>query len=281
MRVKRVISNNAVLTLDPDGQEMVALGRGLGHGRRPGDIIEPSRIEQVFIAGDADERLTRFLADVPLEYVRVAGRIADLAHERLGLKITQALILPIADHLHFAVRRQAEGMEMHYPLGWEVRQLYPEELAVGEAALGLANATFGVELPADEAVAFAMHFVNAQFTSPGMSRAMEMTQAISKAFEVIEKSFGVTIDTHSMNAARFVTHLRYLYARVASGKQIVDPHPTFVDAIANAHPEATACAMKLRFQFEMNLGEKLTTDEVAYLALHIARLLWDLRDSQR
>ena len=95
MRVKRVISNNAVLTLDPDGQEMVALGRGLGHGRRPGDIIEPSRIEQVFIAGDADERLTRFLADVPLEYVRVAGRIADLAHERLGLKITQALILPM------------------------------------------------------------------------------------------------------------------------------------------------------------------------------------------
>mgnify|MGYP000476356576 CR=1 FL=1 len=93
--------------------------------------------------------------------------------------------------------------------------------------------------------------------------------------------FGVTIDTHSMNAARFVTHLRYLYARVASGKQIVDPHPTFVDAIANAHPEATACAMKLRFQFEMNLGEKLTTDEVAYLALHIARLLWDLRDNQR
>ncbi len=96
---------------------------------------------------------------------------------------------------------------------------------------------------------------------------------------MIDKSFGVTIDTHSMNAARFVTQLRYLYARAVSGKQI-DPHPTFADAIANAHPEATACAMKLRFQFEMNLGEKLSTDEVAYLALHVARLLWDLRDGR-
>lgn len=281
MRVKRVISNNAVLALDADGQEMVALGRGLGHGRRPGDTLEADRIEQVFIAGDADERLTRFLADVPLEYVRVAGRVAELAHERLGLKVTQALILPIADHLHFAVQRQTQGMEMHYPLAWEVRQLYPDELAVGEAALALANAAFRVELPVDEAVAFAMHFVNAQFASPGMTRAMEMTQTISKAFEVIEKSFGVTIDTHSMNAARFVTHLRYLYARVASGKQIVDPHPTFADAIANAHPEASACAAKLRFQFEMNLGDKLSPDEVAYLALHVARLVWDLREDRR
>ena len=281
MRVKRVISNNAVLALDADGQEMAALGRGLGHGRRPGDTLEADRIEQVFIAGDADERLTRFLADVPLEYVRVAGRVAELAHERLGLKVTQALILPIADHLHFAVQRQTQGMEMHYPLAWEVRQLYPDELAVGEAALALANAAFRVELPVDEAVAFAMHFVNAQFASPGMTRAMEMTQTISKAFEVIEKSFGVTIDTHSMNAARFVTHLRYLYARVASGKQIVDPHPTFADAIANAHPEASACAAKLRFQFEMNLGDKLSPDEVAYLALHVARLVWDLREDRR
>lgn len=85
MCVKRVISNNAVLALDADGQEMVALGRGLGHGRRPGEVLETDWIEQVFVAGDADERLTRFLADVPLQYVRVAGRIADLAHERLGL----------------------------------------------------------------------------------------------------------------------------------------------------------------------------------------------------
>ena len=256
---------------------MVALGRGLGHGRRPGDTLATDQIEQVFFAGDADERLTRFLADVPLEYVRVAGQIAELANERLGLKVTQALILPIADHLHFAVRRVREGMAMRFPLAWEVSQLYPTELAVGEASVGLVNAAFGVRLPDDEAVAFAMHFVNAQFVSPGMSPAVEMTQTIASAFDVIERTFGVTIDHRSMNAARFVTHLRYLYARVASGKQIADPRLTFMDAIANAHPEAAACAAKLRYMFEMNLRATLSDDEVAYLALHVARLVLDLR----
>ena len=280
VRVKRVISNNAVLAVDEHSQEVVALGRGLGHGRRPGDTLQAEQIEQVFFAGDADERLTRFLADVPLEYIRVAGQIADLAHQRLGLKVTQALILPIADHLHFAVQRVREGVVMHFPLGWEVSQLYPAELEVGDEAVTLANRAFDVELPGDEAVAFAMHLVNAQFVSPGMTPAIEMTQTIAHAFDVIERTFGVAIDHRSMSAARFVTHLRYLYARVASGKQIADPHPTFIDAITNAHPEAAACAAKLRYMFEMNLRAALTDDEVAYLALHVARLVLDLRGSE-
>ena len=101
VRVKRVISNNAVLAVDDDGHEVVALGRGLGHGRRPGESLAPQGIEQVFVAGgDAlGDRLTQFLADVPLECVRAAARIADLAHERLHIRVTQALILPVADHL--------------------------------------------------------------------------------------------------------------------------------------------------------------------------------------
>lgn len=218
---------------------------------------------------------------MPLEYVRVAGRIAELAHERLGLRVTQALILPIADHLHFAVQRTRAGVEMRFPLAWEVAQLYPSELEVGEAAVEVANTAFTVTLQDDEAVAFAMHFVNAQFTSPGMKPAIEMTQSIGSAFEVIESSFGFAIDHKSMNAARFVTHLRYLYARVASGKQIEESHPTLANAIRNAHPAAFACAVKLRYVLEMNLRTQLSDDEVAYLALHIAKLVMDLRRDPR
>lgn len=51
----------------------------------------------------------------------------------------------------------------------------------------------------------------------------------------------------------------------------------FIDAITNAHPEAAACAAKLRYMFEMNLRSALTDDEVAYVALHVARLALDLR----
>lgn len=278
LRVKRVLSNNAVLAVDDEGHEVVALGRGLGFGRRPSDPLPADQVEQVFIAGGdaSSERLTEFLADTPLVCVRAAAAIADLAHERLGIRVTQSLILPLADHLHFAMVRERDQIVVAFPLRWEVAQIYPKELEVGRAAVSLANASLKIALDPDEAVAFAMHFVNAQFASPGMAQALQMTETIARAWSVIEQSFGISIDQESMNAARFVTHLRYLFARVASGKQISDPHPTFLEAIANAHPEAMACAIKVRYLIEMALSTQITADETAYLALHVARLVWDV-----
>lgn len=38
-----------------------------------------------------------------------------------------------------------------------------------------------------------------------------------------------------------------------------------------------ACAVKVQYLIEMALATTLTPDEIAYLALHIARLVWDAR----
>ncbi|MFF8186027.1 PRD domain-containing protein [Microbacterium sp. NPDC016588] len=280
MTVRRVIGNNAVVAIDEDGHEFVALGRGVAFGLRSGDPLDRSRVEQVFLAGgDAvSDRLTEHLADTPLPCVRAAARIAQLAHERLDLRVTQALILPLADHLHFAMQRAESGTPLEYPLLWEVSQLYPREFAVGKEAVQIARRDLGVEIDDDEAVALAMHLVNAQFTKPGMSAAMKMTETMAQAFTIIERTFHIKIDRHSMNAARFVTHLRYVFARIDSGQQISDPHPTLFDAISHAHPEAMACAVKLQYLIEMGFKTRLTLDETAYLGLHVARVVLDVTE---
>ena len=141
----------------------------------------------------------------------------------------------------------------------------------------VANRDLNIELDPDEAVAFAMHFVNAQFATPGLSSTVRMTETITRMFDVIEQAFALTIDRRSMTATRFVTHLRYLFTRVASGKQIAESHSTLVDAIANAHPDAMVCAAKLQYFIEMGLSAHLTRDETGYLALHVARLVADVR----
>lgn len=279
VRVTRVLSNNAVVASDPDGHDVVALGRGLGHRHRPGALLEASEIEQIFIAGGeaSDARLTEFLADVPLATVRAAAAVAEIAAERLNLTVTQGLILPLADHLNFAVRRLDEGIEFQVPLRWEVRQLYPAELAAGEAGVAKANDMLGVELHPDEAVSLALHFVNAQFATPGLSHAVAMTEKIAQITDSIERTLEIRLDPDSMSTARFITHLRYLFSRLASGKQIAEPHPTFVEAIGNAHPEAMAAARRVGVLIEMGTDQSLTPDETAYLAMHIARLAMEVR----
>jgi beta-glucoside operon transcriptional antiterminator len=279
VRVKRVLNNNSVLAVNAEGHEVVAIGKGLGHGRRPEDILDGAGIDQVFIAsGDASsDRLAQFLSDIPLTYVRAAGKVAELAQEQLGLRISQSLILPLADHLHFAAQRIREGITMEFPLGWEVAQLYPKELATGKTAVEIANRALGIELQPDEAVALALHFVNAQFTSPGLTKTFQMTEIITQIFDIIDHAFDINVDQQSMNAARFVTHMRYLFIRVASGKQITEPSTVLSNAIAETHPEAWGCAAKIQFRLEMGLSAVLTRDEVAYLGLHVARLVADLR----
>ena len=283
MRVKRVLNNNAVLAVDDDGKDLVVIGRGLGHGRKPGDEILREEADQVFVAAENAnmERLARFLDDIPLDCLNAAGEVAALAQERLGLRVSQALVVPLADHLSFAVERLREGIPAQFPLAWEVSQLYPRELAAGRESLDLVAASLGVRLNDEEAVALAMHFVNAQFATAGMEKAMQMTGVISQAFALVDGAFGVTVDQQSMNAARFVTHLRYLFSRVASGKQIAEESPVLVNAIMQGHPEAVVCAAKIQYLLEMALDAALTRDEVAYLALHVARLVADVLVSGR
>ncbi len=273
MLVKKVLSNNAVLAARGD-DEVVALGRGVGFGRRSGDSLEPERVEQVFLAEDASpENLRVMLADIPLACLRAAGRIAELAHEHLATRANQSLILPLADHLAFAAGRAERGERIEFPLLWEVSQLYPNEYELGRQGIVIANEELGVVLDPDEAVAIAMHLVNVQFAGPGHSSAMLMTETISRVITVIEQTFAISIDRHSMACARFVTHLRYVFARVAGDKQIVEPHPTLFDAISTAHPEAMQCAVKVQYLIEVAFATSLTLDETAYLGLHIARLL--------
>lgn len=281
LTIRRVIGNNAVLAQDEDQRQVVALGRGVGFGVRPGAELPREKVEQLFLASEdaAAAPLVEMLADTPLVCVRAAARIAELAGERLGLTVGQALILPLADHLHFAMQRALDGTRMEYPLLWEVSHLYPEEYAVGKEAVPIADAALQVRLDPDEAVAIAMQLVNAQFVTPGIGSAMRMTETITRIFQVVETTFAVPIDRHSMNATRFVTHLRYVFARVSTGAQINEPHPTLFDAISQAHPEAMACAAKVRYLIEMAMEASLTPDETAYLGLHIARLVLDVRDA--
>lgn len=48
MQAVKVFNNNAVSVIMPDGREAILVGNGLGFGRRPGDVIDKSRVSKVY-----------------------------------------------------------------------------------------------------------------------------------------------------------------------------------------------------------------------------------------
>lgn len=272
MRVTRVLNNNAVMVTDDDGVSIV-LGRAIGYGRKPGDRIDPDAVSERFVPDQTTslDRLAALLTDTPLETVKVAREIAEMAHTRLAVRVSQSLILPLADHLCFAIQRSRTGLQLDYPLRWEVTQLYPNEMAVGRDAVDLVRRRLGIDLPDDEAVAVAMHIVNAQFSGTNIAPMVEMTTKLNRILSLIEAELGTTIDRNSMGVARFITHLRYLFVRLHSRKQYEGEAVSIRSAITDAHPAAHHCAERIRYLLTLD-DQSLSDDEVTYLTLHIARL---------
>jgi beta-glucoside operon transcriptional antiterminator len=182
------------------------------------------------------------------------------------------MVLPLADHISFAIKRVRQNLTIGYPLKAEVAHLYPAELAAARRAVALIRDRTNVQLDDDEAVPIALHFVNAAFATEDLSRTVKMTKLFEQVFEVLEIAYDRTFDTQSINAARFITHLRYFFVRVTSDKQLSENPDGFISAIRESFPTAYACAERVKALLELRLERPITTDEVIYLTLHVARL---------
>ncbi|MCI9889195.1 PRD domain-containing protein [Micrococcales bacterium 31B] len=269
--VKHVYNNNVVLAVE-GGREVVLLGKGLGFQRRAGDAVKASLVRQRFVADGRPERVADVLADAPLEEVTVAFEIAQLGRATLGVEPRQSLIVPLLDHLTYAVRRARAGQVMDFPLRWEVDQLYPVEARLGRRAVALVAERLGVTLQDEEWVAFALHFVNQQWASADISRTVLMTETIGRAFDLLAAEWGVRIDESTPGAERFVTHLRYLFVRVATDQAPLASPLDLAASLRVEHPRAADGADRVAALVGAAVRRELSRDEVSYLSLHVGRL---------
>ncbi|TFD87091.1 PRD domain-containing protein [Cryobacterium lactosi] len=278
--IKRVYNNNVVLAVEGDSTEVVLLGKGIGFQRRPGESIDTSLADQRFMAEGLYRapQLAGLLSDAPSEHIAIARTITELGHATLGLEPRQSLMIPVLDHLTFAVRRAHEGTHIDFPLRWEVAQLYPAEAALGRQVVALVNETLKVELQDDEWVAFALHFVNQQWTKGDFSKTVAMTETISRVFLRLSERWGRAVDENASSAARFVTHLRYVFARAASDTQLQTSRVDVLGAVKLAYPEAAEAAVDIGDLIGRAIKRVITNDEISYLALHTSRLYAEMND---
>ena len=99
-----------------------------------------------------------------------------------------------------------------------------------------------------------------------------MTETITRTFQVLEHEWGRPIDQNSMSSARFVTHMRFFFIRMSRGDGQGRGIPAIVDLMSAERPNAWACAIKIANLLELRLGTPVVAEEVAYIALHVARV---------
>lgn len=273
MRIIKKINSSAVMCVDGDGRQLVALGRGVGFCEI-GSSLEIERIERTFY--DVDPRYLAVLSSLPPEVVEFASQFADVASGMFSYELSPNLSFILADHIAFAIKRAKEKIEVKMPLAFDVAHQYPLEYRLGSLIVSRINSTFHVSLPADEAAGMVMVFIN-NIVSPGTSTSAESDRCFSRfldrATSLIERIVRIEIDRSSFNYARYATHLQYLYRRAKTGETIQSDNSPMYASLIGSYPQEQRCIEGIDRLIEEEVGHRLSDEEKLYLLLHINRVL--------
>ncbi len=273
MQIVRIFNNNAVLALDEEGDEVVAMGKGLGFSQHIGNLVDQNKIEKIFKENAVDISVEELFVTLSTPEIDSLLAIIDLATTELGEKYQANLYITLADHIHFALERFEKGLVITNPLAWNIRRLFPDEYAIGYQALDIIENHLHVRLPNDEASSIALHLVNARMNQGEMDQTMEVVKIVRGILEVVTLFFGQKFDTESIAYNRFMTHLQYFALRVIQGEAQNGSGQFLYDQVKENYPKAMACAERVDDYIHHQYAYRITDEEKSYLAIHINRLI--------
>lgn len=211
MKIEKVYNNNVIGTFNNKKEELVVMGRGIAFQKKPGDLVDETKIEKIFALknNDMSEKFKTLLYEVPVEYIVITEEVIKIASSRLGRKLNDSFYISLTDHLHFAVQRIEKGYEIKNALLWEIKRFYKEEFAIGMETVHLIKDKLGVELPEDEAGFIAMHLVNSDLNQE-MPNIANITKVMQNILNIVKYHYKMEFDEESLNYFRFLTHLKFL-----------------------------------------------------------------------
>jgi beta-glucoside operon transcriptional antiterminator len=219
MIVQKVLNNSLVLSMDDDDREVIVMGKGIGFNSRPGDEIDPEKIEKRFVtqALGARSGYLEALSAIPDEVIEMAAMIISRANMQLASKVREQIFFTLADHLTFAIERSRKRDRHSKPSAAGSERFYPQQFRVASDAVTIIRQQYGIELPEEEAGNIAFHLVNGQSEGDDVAQTMQSVKMLKDIFNLVQYHFKQQIDTESINYSRFLVHMQFFLQRLQEG----------------------------------------------------------------
>ncbi|RMC42018.1 MULTISPECIES: PRD domain-containing protein [unclassified Lactobacillus] len=272
MQVIKKINNNVAICLDQNHDELVAFGRGIGFPKIPYELTDLSKIRMTFYRIDTYN--FKLMKEIPENILDVSAEIIQKAQAVLKHDLNQNILFSLADHINFAIKRSKNNIKVNYPFSYDIRSFYPKEYQIGELALKLIKNKLDIQLPLEEKIAIAMHFINSQVVTTLQLSESSFNSIAELAIKEVEKQFDLKIDCNDFIYNRFVTHLRYYLKRLESNEQINDGSSKLIrTSFKQNYPKVCQCTIDIVNQIDKQLNTVSTDDEVFYLMIYVQRMI--------
>ena len=273
MKIEKILNNNAFISIDKSGEEIVVMGRGIDFGKKQGNEVELSRGYKIFSNSDKElnQRLKNIVSDIPEEYMKITEQVVCMLEKGYDKKVNDIIYVSLTEHIHGAVERFKKGIQIKNPLLVDIKRLFRDEYEVSKQALEAIKEEFGIEFEEDEAGYIAQHIVNAQLDDD-MSDIVNVTRIMQDILNIIKYSYKIDFNEESVYYYRFVTHLKFFAQRILNRLTYEDDNEDVFEVFKDKYNESYKCVLKIKEQIKQIYDYELSKDEQLYLMIHIERI---------
>lgn len=271
--IKKVLNNSVVICQHDTDPEVILLGKGIGFGKKAGDLVDPASVpEKVYQLTDKEEQsqYRELVKHVDEDFIAFMQEIVGFIEMSTGKKVDEHIHIGLTDHLFFTMKRIEQGMEVTNPFLLETESLYPNEYALAERIVDMIHERLDVLLPDAEVGFIALH-IHSATTFKNVLEVNRHNQIIGQIVQTIESRLNVKMDRTSLDYKRLLRHLRYAVERVATG-ELVEAPQKIEKVLREEYPLCYSTAWELMGIMERELKRSVPRGEATYLTMHLQRL---------
>lgn len=268
-KILRILNHNAVIVHEvTNNRVLLILDKGVGFGRKLNEQMEPPFSGNVYeLQEETSKGSTKdVLSHLDPIYLEVSSAILTLAQARFQ-NIDQKILLPLADHIAFAIARIKSQMNITNPFADDIRLLYPEEFEIALQGKTIIQERCGYAINEDEVGYITLHIHSAM--GERVDEGMLVAVIINESIQQVAAECNLTIDVRSLSYSRLLTHMKYLLARLREGEVLTLDMEEYT---RNSFPYSYKVAQHIIERIERTLHKAVPKVETGYLALHIERV---------
>ncbi|MFB8726064.1 BglG family transcription antiterminator LicT [Enterococcus casseliflavus] len=277
MVIGKILNNNVVISTNDAGQEVIYMGRGIAFKKKVGDPVDEAFVEKEFVLKDTftANQFQQLFSDIPVEEVEAVKQVVDDAEASLGIELSPNIYLTLTDHIHYALVRAREGIELPNPLLFETRKFYPKEYAIAADAVAYFEKVFGITLPESEIGFIAFHIVNSEQANGTMETTMQAVEIVRDVLAIISRFYGRVFNPDSLNYQRITTHLQYFAQRYLSDELSGEKDEFLFALVQSKYPKAFQTVQRINEYLIKTYDKSIGESEMIYLTIHIERVVND------
>lgn len=142
MKILQVLNNNVLLVEDGNDKQQIIWGKGIGFRLKRDEEYLPTEDDHVFLPVSRDDSqwvdsFKELAREIPRSYFELTDSIISLAQNSINVEFDGHLLIPLTDHIYFAVQRIKSGLVVSNPMLFDIRRLFSKRVSSRSRSTGI------------------------------------------------------------------------------------------------------------------------------------------------